>query len=200
MDGLPNPSKPFSGSGLGNPSYKSRACHVRPDRTSRQHHADGAWGKHGAGRPGRPVSAAGFPAPVGAVAEIERQAGPPLRAEVVGFRDDLTRALSVGRPGRRAAGQPRPAGPHRPLAPRGAGTAGPGDRRRGPRHRRPAAAGAGRSHVAVAGPARALPPPAHRPAAGDRGAGDRRTVDAAARGSGWGFSPAPAWARACCWG
>ncbi len=39
---------------------------------------------------GMTVSAAGFPAPVGAVAEIQRPSGPPLLAEVVGFRDDLT--------------------------------------------------------------------------------------------------------------
>jgi flagellum-specific ATP synthase len=39
---------------------------------------------------GTTVSAAGFPAPVGAVAEIYRQSGETLFAEVVGFRDDLT--------------------------------------------------------------------------------------------------------------
>ena len=39
---------------------------------------------------GMTVSAAGFPAPVGAVAEIERETGAPLLAEVIGFRDDLT--------------------------------------------------------------------------------------------------------------
>ncbi|MBN2579313.1 MAG: FliI/YscN family ATPase [Pirellulales bacterium] len=39
---------------------------------------------------GMTVSAAGFPAPVGAVAEIRRESGPPLPAEVIGFRDDLT--------------------------------------------------------------------------------------------------------------
>jgi FliI/YscN family ATPase len=39
---------------------------------------------------GTTVSAAGFPAPVGAVAEIQRQSGGPLLAEVIGFRDDLT--------------------------------------------------------------------------------------------------------------
>lgn len=39
---------------------------------------------------GTTVSAAGFPAPVGAVAEIQRQSGAPLLAEVIGFRDDLT--------------------------------------------------------------------------------------------------------------
>ncbi len=39
---------------------------------------------------GMTVSVAGFPAPVGALAEIQRQAGPPLPAEVIGFRDDLT--------------------------------------------------------------------------------------------------------------
>jgi flagellum-specific ATP synthase len=39
---------------------------------------------------GTTVAAAGFPAPVGAVAEIQRQSGAPVLAEVVGFRDDLT--------------------------------------------------------------------------------------------------------------
>jgi flagellum-specific ATP synthase len=39
---------------------------------------------------GMTVSAAGFPAPVGALAEIEHQAGAPLLAEVIGFRDELT--------------------------------------------------------------------------------------------------------------
>ena len=39
---------------------------------------------------GMTVSAADFPAPVGALAEIERQAGAPLLAEVIGFRDELT--------------------------------------------------------------------------------------------------------------
>ena len=39
---------------------------------------------------GTTVSAVGFPAPVGAVAEIQRQSGAALLAEVVGFRDDLT--------------------------------------------------------------------------------------------------------------
>jgi flagellum-specific ATP synthase len=39
---------------------------------------------------GMTISAAGFPAPVGAVAEISREAGSPLLAEVIGFRDNLT--------------------------------------------------------------------------------------------------------------
>jgi flagellum-specific ATP synthase len=39
---------------------------------------------------GMTVAAAGFPAPVGAVAEIQRQSGLPVMAEVVGFRGDLT--------------------------------------------------------------------------------------------------------------
>jgi flagellum-specific ATP synthase len=39
---------------------------------------------------GMTVSAAGFPAPVGALAEIQSQSGTPLMAEVIGFRDDLT--------------------------------------------------------------------------------------------------------------
>lgn len=39
---------------------------------------------------GMMAAVAGFPAPVGAVAEIQRQAGPPILGEVVGFRDALT--------------------------------------------------------------------------------------------------------------
>ncbi len=39
---------------------------------------------------GTTIAAAGFPAPVGAVAEVQRHSGPPLWAEVVGFRDDFT--------------------------------------------------------------------------------------------------------------
>ncbi|MDP6467788.1 MAG: FliI/YscN family ATPase [Pirellulaceae bacterium] len=39
---------------------------------------------------GMMAAVAGFPAPVGAVAEIERQAGPSIFGEVVGFRDALT--------------------------------------------------------------------------------------------------------------
>jgi FliI/YscN family ATPase len=39
---------------------------------------------------GATAAVAGLPAPVGAVVEIERQTGPRLRADVIGFRDDLT--------------------------------------------------------------------------------------------------------------
>ncbi len=39
---------------------------------------------------GMMAAVAGFPAPVGAVAEIQRQAGAPILGEVVGFRDALT--------------------------------------------------------------------------------------------------------------
>ena len=39
---------------------------------------------------GMTAAVADFPAPVGALVEIERQAGPPAAAEVIGFRDDLT--------------------------------------------------------------------------------------------------------------
>ncbi len=39
---------------------------------------------------GTTVSVAGFPAPLGSVAEIQRQAGDPLIGEVIGFRDELT--------------------------------------------------------------------------------------------------------------
>ena len=39
---------------------------------------------------GMTVSVAGFPAPVGALVEIQRQSGGPLFAEVIGFRNGLT--------------------------------------------------------------------------------------------------------------
>jgi len=39
---------------------------------------------------GMTAAVADFPAPVGAIVEIERQAAPPLPAEVIGFRDELT--------------------------------------------------------------------------------------------------------------
>ncbi len=39
---------------------------------------------------GLATSVASFPAPVGALVEIERQTGLPLRGEVIGFRDDKT--------------------------------------------------------------------------------------------------------------
>lgn len=39
---------------------------------------------------GPTVAVAGFPAPIGALAQIERQTGEPLKAEVIGFRDELT--------------------------------------------------------------------------------------------------------------
>jgi flagellum-specific ATP synthase len=39
---------------------------------------------------GMTAAVADFPAPVGALVEIERQAGPPAVAEVIGFRDELT--------------------------------------------------------------------------------------------------------------
>jgi len=45
---------------------------------------------------GTTISVAGFPAPVGAVAEIQRQTGGALWAEVVGFRDDLTVLYPLG--------------------------------------------------------------------------------------------------------
>ncbi|MBN2477099.1 MAG: FliI/YscN family ATPase [Pirellulales bacterium] len=39
---------------------------------------------------GLTVSVAGFPAPVNAVAEIQRDSGPPLLGEVIGFRNEMT--------------------------------------------------------------------------------------------------------------
>ncbi len=44
---------------------------------------------------GMTIAAAGFPAPVGAVAEIQREAGAALLAEVIGFRDELTLLVSL---------------------------------------------------------------------------------------------------------
>ncbi len=45
---------------------------------------------------GLATSVAGFPAPVGALVEIERQTGGPLRGEVIGFRDDTTVVYPLG--------------------------------------------------------------------------------------------------------
>jgi flagellum-specific ATP synthase len=45
---------------------------------------------------GLTASVAGFPAPVGALVEIERQHGAPLEAEVIGFRDDVTLICPFG--------------------------------------------------------------------------------------------------------
>src|SRR5487761_354156 len=45
---------------------------------------------------GLTAAVAGFPAPVGALVEIERQHGGPLEAEVVGFRDDVTVVCPFG--------------------------------------------------------------------------------------------------------
>ncbi len=39
---------------------------------------------------GTTVAVAGFAAPIGALAEIDRQTGPPIEAEVIGFHDDMT--------------------------------------------------------------------------------------------------------------
>jgi flagellum-specific ATP synthase len=46
---------------------------------------------------GMTAAAADFPAPVGALAEIDCQAGPPLLAEVIGFRDHLTLLYPLSR-------------------------------------------------------------------------------------------------------
>jgi flagellum-specific ATP synthase len=45
---------------------------------------------------GLTAAVAGFPAPVGALVDIERQSGGPLEAEVIGFRDDLTLLYPLG--------------------------------------------------------------------------------------------------------
>ncbi len=45
---------------------------------------------------GTTVSVAGFPAPLGALAEIQHRAGSPLVGEVIGFRDDLTLVYPMG--------------------------------------------------------------------------------------------------------
>jgi len=45
---------------------------------------------------GMTAAVAGFRAPLGAVAEIERQNGPPAPAEVIGFRDELTLLYPLG--------------------------------------------------------------------------------------------------------
>jgi FliI/YscN family ATPase len=45
---------------------------------------------------GLTAAVAGFPAPIGAVAQIERQAAPPIEAEVIGFREGATLIYPLG--------------------------------------------------------------------------------------------------------
>ncbi len=45
---------------------------------------------------GLATAVAGFPAPVGALVEIQRQTGPPLRGEVIGFQGDTTVVYPFG--------------------------------------------------------------------------------------------------------
>ncbi|QDU64484.1 putative ATP synthase YscN [Planctomycetes bacterium Pan216] len=47
---------------------------------------------------GLTMAAQGFPVPLGAQCRISRQSGPPLDAEVVGFRDDATLLIGYGDP------------------------------------------------------------------------------------------------------
>ncbi len=148
---------------------------------------------------GTTVSAAGFPAPLGAVAEIERQAGPPLRAEVVGFRDDLSILCPLGDPhGVRRGNRVRLArtahrlrvGPEllgRVIDAEGRAIDG-----------RPQPALADRTSLWRAPPEPCRRPRIDQPLA--TGCGRSTGCCAAGRGSGWAFSPPPAWARACCWG
>ena len=41
------------------------------------------------------TAVAGFPAPVGALVEIQPESGEPIRGEVIGFRDNLTLGLAL---------------------------------------------------------------------------------------------------------
>lgn len=45
---------------------------------------------------GATAAVAGFPAPVGALVEIQRPGGPAVRGEVIGFRDELTLVYPLG--------------------------------------------------------------------------------------------------------
>ena len=77
------PSKPSS------PALKrSYGCDDPDPFTTRSHHDHRHHGQRGAD--GMTISAAGFPAPVGAIVEIQREAAAPLLAEVIGFRNEMT--------------------------------------------------------------------------------------------------------------
>ena len=95
---------------------------------------------------GMTAAVADFPAPVGALVEIERQTGKPLAAEVIGFRDDLTIVYLLDEiNGVRRGNRVRLVRTSRWLRV-GRGTAGPRGRRRRSHDRRPAAADADRPH------------------------------------------------------
>ena len=84
---------------------------------------------------GMTVAAEGFPAPVGALAEIQRETGGPLLAEVIGFRDELTLLYPFSESkGVRHGNRVRLA--RTALAARWPGDAGPRTRRPGKRRRR----------------------------------------------------------------
>ncbi len=100
---------------------------------------------------GTTAAVADFPAPLGALVEIERQAGPAVPAEVIGFRDQLTLVYPLDdMAGVRHGNRVRLVRTCRWLHV-GDELLVAGHRRYGPRDRRPAAAAFAASHVAARG-------------------------------------------------
>ena len=126
---------------------------------------------------GLAAAVAGFPAPVGALVEIERQAGGPVEAEVIGFRDRTTLVYPLGEmTGVRHGNRVRLTRTSRTMRV-GPELLGPRDRRPRTHDRPPAAARAARANAALAHAAAGDRSAADRRAAFDRRARDRRPAD-----------------------
>ncbi len=73
---------------------------------------------------GMSVAVADFPTPIGAVVEVDRDAGPSAEGEVVGFRDGLTLVYLLAATTGIRRGNPRAARANQPLIASRAGAVG----------------------------------------------------------------------------
>ncbi len=145
---------------------------------------------------GLTAAVADFPAPLGAVAEIERDTGSPVQAEVIGFRDDLTLLYPYENlQGVRRGNRVRLVRTLRWLRVGEELLGRVVDAQGRPIDGRPQPALADRTELN-----RRPPPPMERPRIdqpiGHRHSRDRRPADLRPGASGWASSPAPASAKA----
>ena len=110
---------------------------------------------------GMTAAVADFPAPIGAVVEIQRQSGKPLAGEVIGFCDDLTIVYLLDEINGIRRGNRVRVGAHVAMAASGRGAAGPCGHRQCSNDRRQAAADAPRPHCLRAAAPVGHPSPPH---------------------------------------